>query len=56
MELNDCAFPTLAGVICTDNPSLGFKDVKYALLIGAKPRGRQICNFRTWNGKKGPFE
>ena len=40
MELNDCAFPTLAGVVCTDNPSVGFKDVKYALLVGAKPRGK----------------
>jgi len=39
MELNDCSFPTLAGVICTDSPSLGFKDCKYALLVGAKPRG-----------------
>jgi malate/lactate dehydrogenase len=40
MELNDCSFPTLAGVICTDNQSVGFKDVDYALLIGAKPRGK----------------
>jgi len=39
MELDDCSFPTLAGVVCTDSPSVGFKDVKYALLIGAKPRG-----------------
>jgi len=39
MELNDCSFPTLAGVVCTDSQSAGFKDVDYALLIGAKPRG-----------------
>ena len=39
MELNDCAFSTLAGVVCTDNQSVGFKNVDYALLIGAKPRG-----------------
>lgn len=39
MELNDCAFPTLAGVVCTDKLSEGFKDIDYALLIGAKPRG-----------------
>lgn len=39
MELDDCSFPTLAGVVCTDSPSVGFKDVNYALLIGAKPRG-----------------
>lgn len=39
MELNDCAFPTLAGVVSTDNQSVGFKDVNFALLVGAKPRG-----------------
>jgi len=39
MELRDCSFPTLSDVVCTDNASVGFKDVKYALLVGAKPRG-----------------
>ena len=39
MELDDCAFPLLAGVICTDNPDIGFKDSDYALLVGARPRG-----------------
>lgn len=39
MELQDCAFPLLQGVIATDNPNEGFKDVDYALLVGAKPRG-----------------
>ncbi len=39
MELNDCAFPTLAGVIATDQAEVGFKDADYALLVGAKPRG-----------------
>jgi len=39
MELDDCAFPTLAGVVCTDSLTTGFKDVDYAFLIGAKPRG-----------------
>ena len=38
MELNDCAFPLLSDVVCTDNYTTGFKDVKYAMLIGAKPR------------------
>lgn len=42
MELNDCAFPTLAGIVCTDNQTEGFKDVEYALLVGAKPRGFNI--------------
>ena len=39
MELNDCAFPTLAGVVATDQADVGFKDADYALLVGAKPRG-----------------
>lgn len=39
MELNDCAFPTLAGVVTSDNPNVAFKDVDYALLVGARPRG-----------------
>ncbi len=39
MELEDCAFPLLAGVVCTDDPDAGFKDSDYALLVGARPRG-----------------
>jgi malate dehydrogenase len=39
MELDDCAFPLLAGVIGTDDPKVAFKDADYALLVGAKPRG-----------------
>jgi len=39
MELYDCAFPLLAGVNSTDNFATGFKDIDYALLVGAKPRG-----------------
>jgi len=39
MELDDCAFPLLEGIVCTDDPDLGFKDADYALLVGARPRG-----------------
>lgn len=39
MELNDCAFPLVAGVIPTDDPNVAFKDTDYAVLIGARPRG-----------------
>lgn len=39
MELDDCAFPLLQDVICTDDPMVGFKDCDYALLVGARPRG-----------------
>ncbi len=39
MELHDCAFPTLSGVVATDDPNVAFKDADYALLVGARPRG-----------------
>jgi len=39
MELEDCAFPLLEGIVCTDDPDVGFKDADYALLVGARPRG-----------------
>ncbi len=39
MELNDCAFPTLSGIVATDDPNVAFKDADYALLVGARPRG-----------------
>ena len=39
MELNDCAFPLLAGIVATDDANVAFKDCNYALLVGAKPRG-----------------
>ncbi|MDG1782003.1 MAG: malate dehydrogenase [Porticoccaceae bacterium] len=39
MELEDCAFPLLAGMVCTDDASEAFKDSDYALLVGARPRG-----------------
>jgi malate dehydrogenase len=38
MELDDCAFPLLAGVVQTDDPSVAFGDVDYALLVGSRPR------------------
>ena len=39
MELDDCAFDTLAGVVGTDDANVAFKDSDYALLVGARPRG-----------------
>lgn len=39
MELEDCAFPLVAGIICTDQADIAFKDTDYALLVGARPRG-----------------
>ncbi|MBW8905371.1 MAG: malate dehydrogenase [Betaproteobacteria bacterium] len=39
MELDDCAFPLLAGMIPASDPMVAFKDVNVALLVGARPRG-----------------
>ena len=39
MEVEDCAFPLLAGMAGTADPKVAFKDADYALLVGAKPRG-----------------
>jgi malate dehydrogenase len=39
MELQDCAFPLLAGIIASDDPNVAFKDTDFALLVGARPRG-----------------
>src|SRR5262245_16580524 len=39
MELNDCAFPTLAGIVATDDARVAFRDCHVALLVGARPRG-----------------
>lgn len=39
MELDDCAFPLLEGIVCTDDANVAFKDTDYALLVGARPRG-----------------
>ncbi len=39
MELDDCAFNTLAGVVATDDPDVAFKGSTIALLVGARPRG-----------------
>ena len=40
MELEDCAFPLLAGMVQTDDPNVAFGDVSYALLVGARPRSK----------------
>ncbi len=39
MELQDCAFPLLAGMEAYSDPMKAFKDTDYALLVGARPRG-----------------
>ena len=58
MELDDCAFPTLAGIVATDDPSAAFKASDYALLVGARPRGpgmvTEISVF-FWNARARNF-
>jgi malate dehydrogenase len=39
MEMNDCAFPLLDGMVITDDPEVAFDGVNWALLVGSKPRG-----------------
>jgi len=39
MELDDCAFPLVAGIETSDDPNVAFKNAQYALLVGARPRG-----------------
>jgi malate dehydrogenase len=39
MELEDCAFPLLAGMTAHGDPMTAFKDADYTLLVGARPRG-----------------
>jgi malate dehydrogenase len=39
MELDDCAFPLLAGMVAASDPMAAFEDVDIALLVGARPRG-----------------
>jgi malate dehydrogenase len=53
MELNDCAFPLLTEVVSTADLDEGFKGVHFALLVGAKPRGKGMerADLLTENGK-----
>jgi malate dehydrogenase len=40
MELEDCAFPLLAGIATSDDPKVAFRDAEIALLVGARPRSK----------------
>lgn len=52
MELEDCAFPLLAGVVQTDQPEVAFAGTQYALLVGAMPRkaGMERADLLSANG------
>ena len=53
MELDDCAFPLLHGIVATDDPNVGFADADFALLVGAMPRrkGMERKDLLTANSK-----
>jgi malate dehydrogenase len=53
MELDDCSFPTLQDVVCTDDPNKAFKDCNWALLVGSFPRkqGMERKELLGINGK-----
>lgn len=53
MELEDCAFPLLAGTVGTDDPNVAFKDADVCLLVGARPRskGMERKDLLTENAK-----
>ncbi|MBX9681518.1 MAG: malate dehydrogenase [Gemmataceae bacterium] len=53
MELEDCSFPTLAGLELSDDPNVAFKNVNYALLVGSMPRkqGMERKDLLGINGK-----
>src|SRR5688572_15451736 len=52
MELEDCAFPLLSGVVCTDDANVAFGDADYGLLVGAMPRkeGMERSDLLSANG------
>ncbi len=52
MELDDCAFPLLDGVVCTDDANVAFGDIDVALLVGAMPRkaGMERADLLSANG------
>jgi malate dehydrogenase len=39
MELSDCAFPLVEGIVPTDDPNVAFQETDFAVLVGARPRG-----------------
>lgn len=53
MELNDCSFPTLQDIVCTDDPNRAFDGCNWALLVGAFPRkqGMERKDLLGMNGK-----
>jgi malate dehydrogenase len=53
LELEDCAFPLLSGMVLTDKPEVAFGDANWCLLVGSKPRGpgQERADLLKDNGK-----
>ncbi len=53
MELDDCAFPLLAGIVATDEPAVAFKNADWCMLVGSVPRkaGMERKDLLSINGK-----
>src|ERR1043165_2660514 len=53
MEIDECAFPLVQSMVLTSDPSVGFKDANWCLLVGAKPRtaGQERADLLKDNGK-----
>ena len=51
MELQDCAFPLLAGMIATDDPEVAFKDAQIAILVGARSKGMERADLLQANAQ-----
>ena len=56
MELDDCAFPLLRGIVQTDDPLKAFEGADYALLIGAKPRTKGMERADLLKGNAAIFQ
>lgn len=56
MELNDCAFPLVAGVVATDDANVAFKDADYVMMVGARPRGPGMERGDLLNANAAIFE
>ena len=56
MELEDCAFPLLSGIVRTDDPSEAFGDISYALLVGARPRSKGMARKDLLEANGGIFK
>ena len=56
MELDDCAYPLVDSILCTDKPDEAFKDIDYAVLVGGFPRKKGMDRADLLGKNKGIFK